>query len=60
MTGSIFEKKVWNATCSIPYGQTESYSGIAGICGNPNASRAVGNALGKNPSIVKTNSYYLI
>ncbi|TET49277.1 MAG: MGMT family protein, partial [Actinomycetota bacterium] len=45
----MFEKNVWNATCSIPYGQTESYSGIAGICGNPNAGRAVGNALGKNP-----------
>lgn len=49
LTGSEFEKKVWNAACSIPYGQTRSYSVIAGICGSPNASRAVGNALGKNP-----------
>ena len=52
MNGSVFEKKVWNAARSIPYGKTISYSGIAGICGNPDAGRAVGNALGKNPVII--------
>ena len=52
MSGSVFEKKVWNAARNIPYGETLSYGDIAGICGNPNAGRAVGNALGKNPVII--------
>jgi O-6-methylguanine DNA methyltransferase len=52
LSGSVFEKKVWNAARSIPYGNTLSYGDIAGICGNPNAGRAVGNALGKNPVII--------
>ena len=50
--GTAFEKKVWNAARSIPYGKTLSYGDIAGICGNPNAGRAAGNALGKNPVII--------
>ena len=52
MSGSVFEKKVWNAARSIPYGKTLSHGGIAEICGNPGAGRAVGNALGKNPVII--------
>jgi len=50
--GSVFEKKVWNAARSIPHGKTLSYGGIAGICRNPDAGRAVGNALGKNPVLI--------
>ena len=50
--GSVFEKKVWNATRSISYGKTLCYGGIAETCGNPGAGRAVGNALGKNPVII--------
>ncbi len=52
MSGSVFEKKVWNAARSIPYGVTLSYGDIADICGNPDAGRAVGNALGKNPVLI--------
>ena len=52
MSGSVFEKRIWNAARSIPYGKTLSYGGIAEICRNPNAGRAVGNALGKNPVII--------
>ena len=52
MFGTAFEKKVWNAVRNIPYGKTLSYGEIAGICGNPNAGRAAGNALGKNPVII--------
>jgi methylated-DNA-[protein]-cysteine S-methyltransferase len=47
--GTEFQKKVWSSCRCIPYGQTRSYGWIAGQIGKPGASRAVGNALGKNP-----------
>ena len=47
--GTEFQRKVWNVIASIPYGETLSYGEIAGILDKPNASRAVGNACGKNP-----------
>ena len=47
--GTDFQKKVWNALCSIPYGKTRSYGEIAGQIGNPKAARAVGMANHRNP-----------
>ena len=47
--GSDFQRKVWRALCGIPFGETESYGGLAKRIGNGNASRAVGLANGKNP-----------
>ena len=47
--GTEFQKKVWMALRSIPFGQTRSYGELATQIGNPNASRAVGAANGKNP-----------
>jgi methylated-DNA-[protein]-cysteine S-methyltransferase len=47
--GSEFQRKVWRALCTIPFGETESYGGLAKRIGNANASRAVGLANGKNP-----------
>ena len=47
--GTPFERRVWEATRSVPWGQVESYSAIAARAGAPRAVRAVGNALGKNP-----------
>lgn len=44
-----FEKKVWQATQSIPYGEVRTYQFIAKEIGNPKALRAVGQALKKNP-----------
>lgn len=44
-----FERKVLEKTRLIPYGTTKSYSQLAEEIGNPKASRAVGNALNKNP-----------
>jgi O-6-methylguanine DNA methyltransferase len=44
-----FQKKVYGAVSSIPYGRTASYGTIASYLGNEKASRAVGNALKKNP-----------
>jgi methylated-DNA-[protein]-cysteine S-methyltransferase len=47
--GSPFQRTVWTALCQIPFGETESYGGLARRIGNANASRAVGLANGKNP-----------
>lgn len=47
--GTDFQKRVWEQLLKIPYGQTISYGELAKRVGNPNASRAVGLANGKNP-----------
>jgi methylated-DNA-[protein]-cysteine S-methyltransferase len=47
--GTSFQKSVWNALLSIPYGETRSYAQIAIQIGNERAVRAVGAANGKNP-----------
>ena len=44
-----FQRAVLKACARIPRGQTRTYSQIARAIGKPNASRAVGNALAKNP-----------
>jgi methylated-DNA-[protein]-cysteine S-methyltransferase len=47
--GTEFQKRVWEALLTIPFGETRSYGDIARQLGNPTASRAVGAANGKNP-----------
>lgn len=47
--GTSFQQAVWEALCSIPYGETRSYGEIAKMIGNPKASRAVGMANNRNP-----------
>ncbi|MEA2054907.1 MAG: methylated-DNA--[protein]-cysteine S-methyltransferase [Candidatus Thermoplasmatota archaeon] len=49
LNGSSFQKKVWNALRSIPYGETRSYEWLAKKIGRTKAVRAVGNAVGTNP-----------
>ncbi len=44
-----FEKRVYEAVCTIPRGEVRSYGDVAMMAGYPGASRAVGNALHKNP-----------
>ncbi len=48
-TGTEFQKRVWQALKNIPFGQTFSYAQIAEQMGHPNAVRAVGAAIGRNP-----------
>ena len=50
--GTDFQKKVWAALMTIPYGETRSYGEIARQIGNPNASRAVGMANHRNPIVI--------
>ena len=44
-----FQRQVWEATRLIPYGETRSYLWVASQIGRPEAVRAVGQALGRNP-----------
>lgn len=44
-----FSRKVWKITSKIPYGSVRSYAWVAEKLGNPNAARAVGGALARNP-----------
>ncbi len=44
-----FRREVLAATAQIPYSEVRSYGDIARAIGRPNASRAVGQALGANP-----------
>ncbi len=46
--GTSFQKQVWNALLTIPYGKTASYKDIATAIKNDKAVRAVGSANGKN------------
>ena len=47
--GTKFQKQVWQALLTIPYGTTRSYQEIAGQIGNIKACRAVGMANNRNP-----------
>jgi methylated-DNA-[protein]-cysteine S-methyltransferase len=49
LAGTAFQRKVWNALLTIPFGETRSYAQIARQIGNPKAVRAVGAANGRNP-----------
>lgn len=47
--GSDFQRDVWAALLTIPFGETRSYGEIARLVGKPAAVRAVGAANGRNP-----------
>jgi len=47
--GTAFQRQVWTALLTIPFGETRSYSDIARQIGSPLAVRAVGAANGRNP-----------
>jgi methylated-DNA-[protein]-cysteine S-methyltransferase len=47
--GTEFQKSVWQALLTIPFGETRSYREIARQIGRPTAVRAVGAANGRNP-----------
>jgi methylated-DNA-[protein]-cysteine S-methyltransferase len=47
--GTEFQKSVWKALLTIPFGETRSYGEIARQIGRPTAVRAVGAANGRNP-----------
>ena len=49
LQGTEFQRRVWQALLTIPFGETRSYGEIAEQIGAPGAARAVGLANGHNP-----------
>jgi O-6-methylguanine DNA methyltransferase len=47
--GTAFQQACWRACCSIPRGETRSYSWLAAAAGSPRAARAAGQAMRRNP-----------
>ncbi len=58
--GTLFQKKVWNALCGIPKGQTTTYKELARSIGKPKAVRAVANAVGANPFLIRVPCHRVI
>ncbi len=49
LQGSEFSRLAWSALLNVPFGTTRSYGALAKDVGRPNAYRAIGKAMGKNP-----------
>lgn len=47
--GTLFQQTVWRHLLTIPFGASTSYSEVSQAIGRPQAVRAVGSAIGKNP-----------
>jgi methylated-DNA-[protein]-cysteine S-methyltransferase len=47
--GTEFQQSVWRSLLDIPFGATTSYAALSHNMGKPNAVRAVGGAVGRNP-----------
>ncbi len=54
LQATAFQLKVWEVLRQIPYGETRTYTQVAGIIGSPKAVRAVGSACASNPVSVIT------
>jgi methylated-DNA-[protein]-cysteine S-methyltransferase len=50
VSGTPFQLAVWKTIAKIPFGKTVSYGEIATAIGRPQAARAVGAAVGANPT----------
>lgn len=50
VSGTPFQLAVWRAIAKVPFGKTVSYGEIAADIGKPQAARAVGAAVGANPT----------
>ena len=49
LQGTSFQRRVWEALCTIPFGTTTSYGAIAAALGDIRKVRAVGMANARNP-----------
>ena len=52
LSGTPFQRSVWQELCRIPFGKSVSYSEIAERIGRPAAARAVAQAIGRNPCLI--------
>jgi methylated-DNA-[protein]-cysteine S-methyltransferase len=60
MTGTAFQAAVWKMVSEIPFGEVLSYGQIAKAIGKPQASRAVGAAVGANPVPILTGCHRVL
>jgi AraC family transcriptional regulator of adaptative response/methylated-DNA-[protein]-cysteine methyltransferase len=58
--GTAFQARVWQALREIPAGETRTYGEIAQAIGAPKAVRAVGSAVGANPTAVLTPCHRVV
>ena len=49
ISGTIFQRKAWQAITRIPFGQTMTYADVAGMVGCHGGARAIGQAMNRNP-----------
>ncbi|WP_182199948.1 methylated-DNA--[protein]-cysteine S-methyltransferase [Paraliobacillus salinarum] len=52
LEGTAFQREVWHALQTIPYGEVSTYSSIATQINRPKAVRAVANAISANPLLI--------
>ncbi|WP_245812215.1 methylated-DNA--[protein]-cysteine S-methyltransferase, partial [Planktotalea frisia] len=52
LTGTDFQKSVWQHLSKLPFGEAQSYGQLAAALERPKASRAVGAANGSNPNAI--------
>lgn len=55
-----FAEKVYAVVAKIPKGKTMTYKEVAAKIGMPNAARAVGNALNKNPDTTRVPCHRVV
>ena len=60
LIGTEFQLKVWAYLRKIPRGSVKNYSQVAKAIGKPLATRAVANAIGKNPYAPKIPCHRVI
>lgn len=58
--GTEFQRSVWQALRTVPYGETRSYGQIAAAVGRSRAARAVGMANHDNPLLIFTPCHRIV
>jgi O-6-methylguanine DNA methyltransferase len=60
LTGTEFERLIWDALLDLPAGTTRSYGELARQVGSPGAARAAGVAVGRNPVAIVVPCHRII
>jgi len=58
--GTSFQRRVWEALGTIPFGEKRAYGQVASLIGRPRSSRAVGQACGRNPLAIVTPCHRVV
>ena len=58
--GTNFQRAVWNAICTVPFGETITYGELARRAGSPASVRAAGAATGRNPITILVPCHRII